>query len=101
MVRGGISLRHRTREHSLFSDRTPLHLVQGRLTGVAHRDKIARPLVLTVLPALPAVGNGAIFMDDDAPCHRAVVLNKFLQQQGVMRLDLPARSPDLNPIEHV
>ena len=54
-----------------------------------------------MLPALQAVGNGAIFQDDNAPCHRAGVVNTFLQQQGVNRMDLPARSPDLNPIEHV
>ena len=88
MVWGGFSLHHRT----------PLHIVNGRLTGVAYRDTILRPLVL---PALQAVGNGAIFQDDNAPCHRAAVVNAFLQQQGVNRMDWPARSPDLNPIEHL
>ena len=78
--------------------RTPLHIVNGRLTGVAYRDTILRPLVL---PALQAVGNGALFQDDNAPCHRAAVVNTFLQQQGVVRMDWPARSPDMNPIEHL
>ena len=88
MVWGGVSLHHRT----------PLHLVDGRLTGVAYRDTIVRPLVL---PALQAIGNGAVFQDDNAPCHRARVVTNFLQQQGVVRLDWPARSPDMSPIEHV
>ena len=88
MVWGGFSLHHRT----------PLHIVQGRLTGVAYRDTIVRPLVL---PALQAVGNGAIFQDDNAPCHRAAVVQTFLRQQGVTRMDWSARSPDLNPIEHL
>ena len=87
MVWGGFSTHHRT----------PLHIVNGRLNGVAYRDTILRPLVL---PALQAVGNGAIFMDDNAPCHRAAVATTFLQQQGVVRMNWPARSPDLNPIEH-
>ena len=55
MVWGGFSTHHRT----------PLHIVNGRLNGVAYRDTILRPLVL---PALQAVGNGAIFMDDNARC---------------------------------
>ena len=88
MVWGGFSRHHRT----------PLHTVNGRLTGVAYRDTIIRPLVL---PALQAVGSGAIFQDDNAPCHRARVVNDFLQQQGVVRMNWPARSPDLNPIEHL
>ena len=85
---GGFSLHHRT----------PLHIVQGRLIGVAYRVTIVRPLVL---PALQAVGNGAVLQDDNAPCHRAAVVQTFLRQQGVVRMDWPARSPDLNPIEHL
>ena len=88
MVWDGFSLHHRT----------PLHIVQGRLTGVAYRDTIVRPLVL---PALQAVGNGAVFQDDNAHCHRAAVVQTFLRQQGVVRMDWPARSPDLNPIGHL
>lgn len=88
MVWGGFSLNHRT----------PLHRVEGRLTGVAYRDTILRPLVL---PALQAVGPGAQFQDDNAPCHRAAVVNRFLEEQQVTRMDWPARSPDMNPIEHL
>ena len=88
MVLGGFNLQHRT----------PLPVVNGRLTGVVYRDSILRPLVM---PALQAVGNGAVFQDNNASCHRAAVVNTFLQQQGVFQIDWPARSPDMNPTKHL
>lgn len=77
--------------------RTPLHRVEGNLTGVGYRDNILRPLVL---PALHALGPDAILQDDNARPHRARVVNVFLEEQQVNHLDWPASSPDLNPIEH-
>ncbi|GFW52677.1 DDE_3 domain-containing protein [Trichonephila clavipes] len=42
-----------------------------------------------------------LFMDDNAPCHRAVAAKQLLESEDIERMDWPARSPDLNPIEHV
>ena len=39
-------------------------------------------------------------MDDNARPHRARVVNQYLEQEGIERMNWPARSPDLNPIEH-
>ncbi|GFV56752.1 transposable element Tcb2 transposase [Trichonephila clavipes] len=39
------------------------------------------------------------FMDDNAPCHRTVAAEQLFED--IERMDWPARSPDLNPIEHV
>ena len=88
MVWGGFSTHHRT----------PLHRVQGTLNGTRYRDDILTPIVL---PSLRAVGPGSIFMDDNAPCHRSMLVSDFLRQQQVTRLDWPSCSPDLNPIEHL
>ena len=88
MVWGGIHL----------NGRTPLHLVQGTLTGARYRDDILRPIVM---PTLRAMGRGSILQDDNAPPHRAMVARAFLQQQNIPRMDWPARSPDLAPIEHL
>ena len=77
--------------------RTPLYRVQGNLTGLGYRDNMLQPLVL---PAMQALGPGAILQDDNARPHRARVVNDFLQQQQVIRMDWPACSPDLNPNEH-
>ncbi|KAJ3646297.1 hypothetical protein Zmor_023889 [Zophobas morio] len=40
------------------------------------------------------------FLDDNATPHRARRVTQRLQTLGIERLPLPARSPDLNPIEH-
>ncbi|UYV68329.1 hypothetical protein LAZ67_5003901 [Cordylochernes scorpioides] len=42
-----------------------------------------------------------LLMDDNARPHRADVVDTFLQNHAIARMNWPARSPDLNPIEHV
>ena len=42
-----------------------------------------------------------IFQDDNAPCHRAKLVKKWVQTHRVHQMDWPARFPDLNPIENL
>ncbi|KAK7107686.1 hypothetical protein V1264_015566 [Littorina saxatilis] len=88
MVWGGFSLHQRT----------PLYHVVGNLTGQRYRDEILAPIVL---PTLQQIGPNAVFQDDNATPHRARLVNDYIQQTGVVRMDFPACSPDMNPIEHV
>ncbi|GFW89351.1 transposable element Tcb2 transposase [Trichonephila clavipes] len=39
-------------------------------------------------------------MEDNAPCHRAVLIDDFLETENIQRMSWSANSPDLNPIEH-
>ena len=39
-------------------------------------------------------------MDDNARPHRAREVDQYLEQEGIKRMNWPARSPDLNAIEH-
>ncbi|GFU54220.1 transposable element Tcb2 transposase [Trichonephila clavipes] len=48
-----------------------------------------------------AMGLQFLFMDNNAPCHRTVAAEQLLESEDIERMDWPARSPDLNPIEHV
>ncbi|GFV32268.1 transposable element Tcb2 transposase [Trichonephila clavipes] len=41
-----------------------------------------------------------LFMDDNAPCHCTVAAEQLLESEDIERMDWPARSPYLNPIEH-
>jgi transposase len=40
-------------------------------------------------------------MDDNARHHRALVVTDYLRDESIPTLPWPARSPDLNPIEHI
>ncbi|GFT88949.1 transposable element Tcb1 transposase [Trichonephila clavipes] len=48
-----------------------------------------------------AMGGEFLFMDDNARPHRANIVDECLQSEDITRMDWPAYSPDLNPIEHV
>ncbi|GFX83391.1 transposable element Tcb2 transposase [Trichonephila clavipes] len=47
------------------------------------------------------MGVGFLFMDENARPHRANIGDEYLQSENITRMDWPAYSPDLNPIEHV
>ncbi|GFT25318.1 transposable element Tcb1 transposase [Trichonephila clavipes] len=47
------------------------------------------------------MGAEFLFMDDNARPHRANIVDECLQSEDITRLDWPAYSPDMNPIEHV
>ena len=44
--------------------------------------------------------NQFILMNDNTRPHRARVVEEYLQQETIVRMDWPECSPDLNPIEH-
>ncbi|GFY32977.1 transposable element Tc3 transposase [Trichonephila clavipes] len=48
-----------------------------------------------------ARGAEFLFMDDNVRPHRANIVDECLQSEDITRMDWPAYSPDLNPIEHV
>lgn len=47
--------------------------------------------------------NDGIFMDDNAPCHRARTVRDWFEEHSgqFQRMIWPPRSPDMNPIEHL
>lgn len=77
--------------------RTPLVPVVGMLTAVQYRDTILIPFVE---PFRRRVGHNFILQDDNARPHRAQVVNDYLNGTDIARMDWPAMSPDMNPVEH-
>jgi len=50
---------------------------------------------------LPQYRTGQLFMQDNAPIHRARIVTEWLAQNNVSTIEWPPYSPDLNPIEHI
>ena len=72
----------------------PLVRLQGKVNAGVYKDN--------VLPVLRySTKHPSIFMQDNAPCHKAMVVINFLKAENVTVMDWPPQSPDLNPIENV
>jgi transposase len=42
-----------------------------------------------------------VFMQDNAPCHKALIVTQFFDENNIKTLDWSAQSPDINPIENL
>ncbi|GFW82830.1 transposable element Tcb1 transposase [Trichonephila clavipes] len=83
----------------MMDGRTDLHFFGTvSVTAQRYRDEVLEPYVRLFRGA---VGPDFIFMDDNAPCHRAVLIDDFLETENIQRMSWPANSPGLNPIEHI
>ncbi|GFU83806.1 transposable element Tcb1 transposase [Trichonephila clavipes] len=89
LVYGGISI----------DGRTDLYIIRdGPLTVRRYSDEILRPIVV---PYAAAIGDDFILMDDNCRPHPANLVQDFLFEEGIVRMEWPVSSPDMNPIEHV
>jgi transposase len=55
----------------------------------------------TVIPELEVAGRHMVFMQDNAPCHKARIVMDFLDENNIETLNWPPQSPDMNPIENL
>ncbi|GFX84373.1 transposable element Tcb2 transposase [Trichonephila clavipes] len=83
----------------MLNGRTELHIFdRGSLTGDRYCEEV---LLSHVRLFRGAIGPDFIFMDDNARPHRTLAVEELLESEDITRMDWPAYSPDLNPIEHV
>ena len=88
VVWAGISAQGKT-DHQVIDN--------GTLMALGYVNEI---LDVYVRPYAGAVGENFIPMDDNARAHRARITDQYFEQATIVRMEWPARSPDLNPIEH-
>ncbi|GFT64205.1 transposable element Tcb1 transposase [Trichonephila clavipes] len=82
----------------ILGSRTDLHVHSVTMAGHIYRDVILEQHVRLFWGTM---GAEFLFMDDNARLYRANILDECLQSEYTIRMDLPAYSPGLNPIEHV
>ncbi|GFW33095.1 transposable element Tcb2 transposase [Trichonephila clavipes] len=83
----------------MLSGRTELHIFDtGSVIGGRYCEEILLPHVRLFRGAN---GPDFIFMDDNTQPHRSLAVEELLESEDITRMDWPAYSPDLNPIDHV
>ncbi|GFW70642.1 transposable element Tcb1 transposase [Trichonephila clavipes] len=76
-----------------------LHIVSRTVKAVDYIEILQNKLLPTVRDLF---GNQSwIFKDDNAPCHRAKVAQKWLKDHTVNIMNWPGQSTDLNPIDNL
>ena len=80
-------LLHRSKYHSEWS-----------FAGRRYKDEIIRPIIDS---HAAAVGDKFMLMDDNFRPHFANLLDDFLFEEGILRMECQAYSPNTNPVEHV
>jgi len=73
-------------------------LIGQTMNAVRYRDLCINEIVV---PFSENFGDDFILVDDNARPHRAEIVNDVLREHGIHRMNWPARSPDMNVIEHV
>ena len=72
------------------------------IEGMMNADKYITTLQNVMLPSARDLFQADfLFQDDNAPCHRARKVMNWMEETKIQRLDWPAQSPDLNPIEYL
>jgi len=72
--------------------------ISGRINSVDYQHVLEEHLLPMVLSI---VVKDWLFLQDNAPIHRSRSTENWLQAQGILTLDFPARSLDLNPVENL
>ncbi|GFX66421.1 transposable element Tcb1 transposase [Trichonephila clavipes] len=82
----------------ILGSRTDLHVQSVTMTGHIYWDVILEQHVRLFRGVM---GAEFLFMDVNARPYLANIVDECLQSVDITRMDWPAYSPDLNPIEHV
>ena len=79
-----------------YARKTQLVPIQGNVSAARFRDEITQPHLLPDIDV-----RAEIFHQDNARPDTAHLTMDYLQNQNIVVIPWPSKSPDLNPIEHL
>ena len=79
----------------------PLITIDGTMDSEQYLEVLKKQLLPELEVAKELFGGEWKIMQDNAPCHNAGKVRKFLAENETPMLDWPPFSPDLNPIENL
>jgi len=75
-------------------------IYSGRMDQYLYIDTLENGLMSSV-ELLVDSDHHWIFQQDNAPCYKSKFVKEYFDENHINVMPWPARSPDLNPIEHV
>lgn len=79
-----------------FGGRSSLSILTQNVNGLRYRE-----LIRTFLSSDHQLPQGWMLQQDNATAHTSRIVTDTIKELGIRVLPWPAKSPDLNPIEHV
>jgi len=74
---------------------------RGGIDWFIYRERILNPLLYPFINSVQPARPGVVIMEDNAPAHIHHYHDHPRQRLGFRKLEWPANSPDLNPIETI
>lgn len=80
-----------------------LEICKSTINGEKYISILERKLIGTIRDQKfdDSEENYTVFQEDNAPCHTAKTVQRWMRQNKINRMWWPANSPDMNPIENL
>ena len=79
----------------------PINRIKGEINANVYHKLLEQKVILSIPSIRESPIQPAIFMHDNAPCHRAKRVKQCLTEEKIEVINWPAQSLDLNPLKNL